>query len=301
MPPDPCEISGLVSIVIPVYNEEEVLPTLEERLGARARELSPLRVEFVLVDDGSEDRTVELLEEAQRRDARFRIIRLSRNYGHQIAITAGLDSAAVTADRVPERNLGAFAGWSWPNEWWNVRAPAGIMHCCTGNGVRALYYLWDNILDYEDGCLRVNMLLNRASPWADVHSHIPYQGRVDLRIKQTCSEVLLHAPEWIETNSDKVSAKIDGKPCKCVWQGRYIGLGKVSKDATLSVTFPLTERTVRENIACKPYTLVIRGNTVVHIDPPGKVGPLYQRDHYRKNEAAWISVDRFISDNPAKW
>lgn len=214
---------------------------------------------------------------------------------------AGLDSAAVTADRVPERNLGAFAGWSWPNEWWNVRAPAGIMHCCTGNGVRALYYLWDNILDYEDGCLRVNMLLNRASPWADVHSHIPYQGRVDLRIKQTCSEVLLHAPEWIETNSDKVSAKIDGKPCKCVWQGRYIGLGKVSKDATLSVTFPLTERTVRENIACKPYTLVIRGNTVVHIDPPGKVGPLYQRDHYRKNEAAWISVDRFISDNPAKW
>ena len=214
---------------------------------------------------------------------------------------AGLDSPAVTGDRVPERNIGAFAGWSWPNEWWNVHAPAGIMHCCTGNGVRALYYLWDHILDYEDGRLRVNMLLNRASPWVDVHSHIPYEGRVDLNIKQTCSEVLLHAPEWIETGSDGVSATIDGRPCKCVWQGRYMGIGEVGADATVSVAFPLTERIVQETIARKPYTLVIRGNTVVHIDPPGEVGPLYQRAHYRKDEAPWITVDRFVSDERVKW
>ena len=66
-----------------------------------------------------------------------------------------------TADRVAERNLGGFAGWASGNEW---ALRDGIMHCCTGNSTRALYYIWENIVEQETGeKLQVNLLLNRAS------------------------------------------------------------------------------------------------------------------------------------------
>ena len=83
-----------------------------------------------------------------------------------------------TNDRVIERNVGNFAGWPLANDW-----GVEIQHCCTGNASRSIYFIWDHILDYSSGKLRVDLLLNRASPWADIDSHIPYTGRVDIRIK----------------------------------------------------------------------------------------------------------------------
>ncbi len=83
----------MLSIVVPVFNEETVIPTLAERLAALAETLCPLECEFVIVDDGSVDATPRLLEGLAARDPRFRIISLSRNFGHQAAITAGLDYA----------------------------------------------------------------------------------------------------------------------------------------------------------------------------------------------------------------
>jgi dolichol-phosphate mannosyltransferase len=78
--------------VIPVYDEEAVLPELLARLRALADAQPALAWEFVLVDDGSRDATPRLLAEATR-DPRFKSIVLSRNFGHQQAISAGLDFA----------------------------------------------------------------------------------------------------------------------------------------------------------------------------------------------------------------
>jgi glycosyltransferase involved in cell wall biosynthesis len=61
--------------------------------------------EAILVDDGSRDRTYELMLEAARADPRFRLIRLSRNFGHQIALTAGVDLAAGDAVIVLDADL----------------------------------------------------------------------------------------------------------------------------------------------------------------------------------------------------
>jgi dolichol-phosphate mannosyltransferase len=83
----------LLSIVVPLYNEEAMMEILAERLGQLADDLAPLRVEFVLVDDGSRDRTAELAERLAERDPRYSVVGLSRNFGHQVAITAGLDFA----------------------------------------------------------------------------------------------------------------------------------------------------------------------------------------------------------------
>ena len=81
-----------LSIVIPCFNEQDVLPELRRRLLAAFEPLG-IPVEIVLVDDGSRDRTWEMLHEIQQSDARFKVVRLSRNYGHQIALSCGLDQA----------------------------------------------------------------------------------------------------------------------------------------------------------------------------------------------------------------
>jgi DUF1680 family protein len=203
-----------------------------------------------------------------------------------------------TADRVAERNLGAFAGWASGNEW---AVSNGIMHCCTGNAVRALYYIWEHILQQENGQLRVNLLLNRASKWADVHSYIPYEGRVDLRIKQPCSRLLVRAPEWVESHSPQVVCKVSGVSRELRWDGRYVNVGAGKPGDTIVVTFPIGERTVREKLGNVLYTLVIKGNTVVSIDPPGENGPLYARAKYRGNQVRWRKARRFVPEENILW
>lgn len=200
-----------------------------------------------------------------------------------------------TADRVAERNIGAFAGWSAANDWWVKER--GIMHCCTGNAARTIYYIWEDILDYNKGLLKINMLLNRASQWADVYSHIPYQGQVDIKIKKDCKGVLVHATEWIKTGSDEIKVTVDGKSRKFKWQARYIDIGKAKQGNKIEIKFPISERKVKERIGTVDYTLVVKGNTVVFIHPSGKNGPLYQRDHLRDNNTRWKQMDRFV---PAK-
>lgn len=85
-----------VSLAIPVYNEEAVIPELLRRTRAAVDALPGGPHEIVLADDGSSDRTLELLEEAAREDDRLVIVALSRNFGHQTALTAAMDH--VTGD-----------------------------------------------------------------------------------------------------------------------------------------------------------------------------------------------------------
>jgi len=82
----------LLSVVIPVYNEEEGLAELRGRLTAALADVEG-GYEVVLVDDGSEDRSAELIEEWAALDERVLLIQLSRNFGMEIAMTAGLDHA----------------------------------------------------------------------------------------------------------------------------------------------------------------------------------------------------------------
>ncbi len=95
----------LLSVIIPVYNEEAALPGLFERIGSVLGGLEGLSLEVVLVDDGSQDRSWSLIQEQHARDPRFRGLRLSRNFGHQLALTAGLDRAGGDAVVVMDADL----------------------------------------------------------------------------------------------------------------------------------------------------------------------------------------------------
>ena len=86
-----------LSIVIPCYNEEEILPLTLERLNKLSNEWISrddlTEIEFVFVDDGSQDRTYDLLTETSKADLRVKVVRFSRNFGHQAALLAGYELA----------------------------------------------------------------------------------------------------------------------------------------------------------------------------------------------------------------
>src|SRR5258708_5563467 len=103
-PSHPEKRSMLLSVVIPCMNEEEVLRETNRRLVATLEGIS-LNFEIIYVDDGSTDTTPELLRELQALDPRIRVIRFSRNFGHQIAITAGLEHASGDAVAIIDADL----------------------------------------------------------------------------------------------------------------------------------------------------------------------------------------------------
>jgi glycosyltransferase involved in cell wall biosynthesis len=84
----------LLSIVVPCFNEEAVIEETHSRVSRMAARLSDLEYEIIYVDDGSHDRTASILEQLQQADPCVRVLRLSRNFGHQVAVTAGLEHAA---------------------------------------------------------------------------------------------------------------------------------------------------------------------------------------------------------------
>lgn len=81
-----------LSLVVPMYNEEEVIPALFPRLEAALAGLD-MSYEVICISDGSTDRTLELLQAAHRADPRIKVINFSRNFGKEVALTAGLDFA----------------------------------------------------------------------------------------------------------------------------------------------------------------------------------------------------------------
>jgi dolichol-phosphate mannosyltransferase len=80
----------MLSIVVPVYNEQEVLGAFFERLAATLQTL-PCDAEILFVNDGSVDGTAAILEALAKRDDRVRVLTFTRNFGHQAALCAGLD------------------------------------------------------------------------------------------------------------------------------------------------------------------------------------------------------------------
>lgn len=82
--------SPYLSIVIPVYNEEQVLEILYDRLCSVLDKINK-NFEVILVDDGSHDSSPLIMQKLHEKDPRFKIVRFSRNFGHQIAISAGLN------------------------------------------------------------------------------------------------------------------------------------------------------------------------------------------------------------------
>ncbi|HEY5676457.1 MAG TPA: glycosyltransferase family 2 protein [Myxococcales bacterium] len=94
----------VLSLVLPIFNEEAVIPELHARLQKFLPALG-VATEVVFVDDGSRDRSLELLKKLSAAEPRYRVLSFARNFGHQAAITAGLDQARGEAVVVMDADL----------------------------------------------------------------------------------------------------------------------------------------------------------------------------------------------------
>jgi polyisoprenyl-phosphate glycosyltransferase len=95
----------MLSVVVPCYNEEESILLTHGRLTQVLTKLPEVEWEIIYVDDGSTDGTMGHLRNIQSRDSGVRVVRLSRNFGHQIAVTAGLEDAAGDAVVIIDADL----------------------------------------------------------------------------------------------------------------------------------------------------------------------------------------------------
>ena len=163
--------------------------------------------------------------------------------------------------------------------------------------------------------LTVNLLLNRASPWADIDSYIPYQGHVEIRIKQPCQSIKIRVNRWIEKT--KVACQLGKKPATVTWDGDYLLLGGAQPGQTLTLEFPIAERTEMVKSYHHQYRVTLRGNDVVKLemqgealtrkndtaafDPQDRVAPLFQREDYRSDKPRLEQVTRFACKNEIRY
>lgn len=201
------------------------------------------------------------------------------------------------------RSVGSFYGWMRANDGLLVVREddgqerlfsRGIMHCCTANGARTLYYIWDSIVTEAGDEVRVNLLLNRASEWVDVHSHLPAQGKVVLRAKKA-KKVAVRMPEWVDSGS--INASIGDRTIDVRWEGRYVKLGRLEAGENAVLAFPVPQRTLYRVIGRRPYKVTVRGSNVVAIDPPGVAYPLYQH----QPEGRLVEKECFVPSRKVIW
>src|SRR5262245_58934246 len=133
-----------------------------------------------------------------------------------------------STERMEARTIGSFTGTPRPNEWGDAWS-----NCCTENGTRAIYHVWQDSVQHQGGKLKVNLLLNRASKWADLDSHIPYTGQVDVRVKEPV-DLSVRLPEWVKPKDVRVQVKRfqpgfgeTAEDRRVDYQGRYARVGPV--------------------------------------------------------------------------
>lgn len=158
-----------------------------------------------------------------------------------------------------------------------------VQTCCLGAGTRGLYLGWCHIVTEKRGRVSVNMLLNRATPWLDVSSYLPHEGRVELDINKDIPELLVRIPEWVPYGAVKITRVKGTDEITCTgrevsWLKRvFMKLGTAQRGEKIIITFPMMERKTIEVASGLEYEVKWRGDDVIHIDPPGTYYPLYNK------------------------
>jgi hypothetical protein len=136
-------------------------------------------------------------------------------------------------EKMLERVVGTYAGWGSP-----VALNTNLQNCCMANQSQALYSVWASSVQYDhaDASARVNLLLNRTSPWIDVESHLPFEGKVILRNK-ALERVYVRIPGWVDRG--KLQCFINGQPAAASAVGNYLPLIGLPRESVVTLTFPL--------------------------------------------------------------
>ncbi len=181
--------------------------------------------------------------------------------------------------------------------------------CCSPHGNMGLFYAWDGTLRYSNGVARVNLLLNRASPWMDVDSYLPYEGKVVLRNK-AAREALVRMPLWVELS--RVQCRVGKRIVRPAWFGRYLRIEKLRRGDMVTIEFSVQERVEQWSMpggllplgGGTVHTIRFKGNTVIDISPPLCPRTWLYQDRpkkYHSSKAPMKKVTRFASPLVLQW
>ena len=121
---------------------------------------------------------------------------------------------------------------------------------------------------------------------------------MDLHVKRDC-KLAVRMPAWVDLG--QLRCLVGESPRSVTFDGRYAQVGEVRGDQAVHLSFPIEERTDRVSINHRWYSLVRKGHDIVFIDPPGKLCPLYQRDHYRDSITLWRKSSRYNAEQVLSW
>jgi hypothetical protein len=170
--------------------------------------------------------------------------------------------------------------------------------CCSPHGNMGIFYAWDAILRYQNGVACVNLLLNRASPWIDVDSYLPYEGKVVLKNKEA-KEAFVRIPLWVDRNA--VRCRVGEREVNNAWFGQYLRFEKLQPKDLVTIEFPMVEKTEKWTADGHVYTCRLKGNTLIEISPPID-GALYgRRQDLLKQKAPMRTVTRYVTPLVLKW
>jgi hypothetical protein len=187
-----------------------------------------------------------------------------------------------TTDRVIQRSVGAFghlvgARYLYPR----------LMHCCTGNGAQGLYYAWEGIVRGSGKTAEVNLWMNRRSPWVDVWSSLPYEGRLVVQSK-AAGRVAVRIPGWAPASALRCLLNgVDVTPDRI--GNRVVFEGLVPGDE-LELEVPVVTERTRYSLANlnhrrgrgpDEYECEFRGNTVISVGEPEEHPGGQQLEWYR--------------------
>ena len=170
-----------------------------------------------------------------------------------------------------------------------------VLGCCSANGAHALVRAWQGILQHRDGVTTVNLLLNRASPWLDVDSHLPHEGRVVLHIRDTRA-VRVRIPAWLSV--ENVRATLDNHPATPRRDGHFLRFDELKSGSVIALSFDVPERTEKHTFAGREQTLTFRGGTVTNIEPRNPntaLIPLFTAS--ASKPLRFCEVERFVQDS----
>lgn len=227
---------------------------------------------------------------------------LGANAEQQFADREKVYAGQMCDDDVLGRTVGLFASYLTP-----VSSAGRIMQCCTANAARGIYYAWESITRAHGEDAQVNLLLNRAAPWLDVVSYLPYEGRVLIGNK-TCTRISVRIPAWVDRKD--LACAVNSRPYVPPFAANRALFANLKPGDTIDLDFPVKEWKILRTAGARTgeemeYTIDFRGNTAVDISPRNDaptVYPMYLRDHLKFGGKAPVKkVCRAVCRKTPRW
>jgi len=193
------------------------------------------------------------------------------------------DSDQFSWRAVGERMVGGYAGWTSPNHILAARESLNahwggpelkdktraFQNCCGGSGTHAFFEVWKNASRFDNGCLSVNLHIDKRLPQAEIRGYQPFAGLLTIHLNVPC-KVKVRIPDFLQSKDLKIEA--NGNPVEARVWGNYVEISERPAGEELKVSYPLPLSIEVETIGNPGfrqynYKVTWKGSTVVAMEP----------------------------------